>query len=175
MRGAETEDADEAGGFDEAGEFDDGREESANERADRNWNEILQELRVAQTVAQILGAFLLAVAFQPRFTELDRYQLTLYLILVALAGIAAALGLAPVSLHRTHFGRRQKVRIVRIGSRLLAADLVVLALLAAGVTSLIFDFTLGRAAGFAALGAGALVVVVLWAAVPKFGIRPRSR
>jgi hypothetical protein len=43
------------------------------------------------------------------------------------------------------------------------------------VTSLIFDFTLGRAAGFAALGAGALVVVVLWAAVPKFGIRPRSR
>ncbi|WP_449280958.1 DUF6328 family protein [Leucobacter sp.] len=165
MRDAESEAAREADGF------DDGREESPNERADRNWNEILQELRVAQTGTQILGAFLLAVAFQPRFTELDRYQLTLYLILVALAGIAAALGLAPVSLHRAYFGRRQKVRIVHLGSRLLAADLVVLAMLAAGVTSLIFDFTLGRAAGLTALGGTAVLVVVLWAVVPRFGIR----
>lgn len=153
----------------------DGRSETRTERADRNWNEILQELRVAQTGAQILGAFLLAVAFQPRFTELDTYQLTLYLILVGLAGIAAALGLAPVSLHRSYFGQRQKERIVRIGSRLLAADLFVLALLAAGVTSLIFDFALGRVAGFAALGGAALVVILLWAIVPRLGIGPRSR
>ncbi|RGE15843.1 DUF6328 family protein [Leucobacter sp. wl10] len=158
-----------------ADEFDDGRSETPNERADRNWNEILQELRVAQTGAQILGAFLLAVAFQPRFTELDRYQLTLYLVLVALAGIAAALGLAPVSLHRAHFGQRQKARIVRIGDRLLVADLVVLALLAAGVTSLIFDFTLGRTAGLAALGGGAVVILALWALVPRLGIRARAR
>ncbi len=146
---------------------DDGRSETPNERADRNWNEILQELRVAQTGTQILGGFLLAVAFQPRFTELDEYQLTLYLVLVALAGLAAALGLAPVSLHRAYFGRGQKARIVRVGSRLLVAHLVAVAALAAGVTSLIFDFTLGRTAGFISLGAGLLVVVILWALVPR--------
>ena len=147
---------------------DDGRSETPNERADRNWNEILQELRVAQTGTQILGAFLLAVAFQPRFEDLDEYQVTLYLVLVGMAGIAAAIGLAPVSLHRAYFGRGQKARIVRVGSRLLVADLVVLAALAAGVTSLIFDFVLGRVAGLVTLGVGLVVVVLLWAVLPRF-------
>lgn len=149
----------------------DGRDESANERADRNWSEILQELRVAQTGTQIIVGFLLAVAFQPRFEEVDSYQLGLYLVLVALAGIATALGLAPVSLHRTYFGRQRKEHIVRIGSRLLVADLVVVAFLAVGVTSLIFDFTAGRAAGFTAMGVGLLIVAVLWLVVPRLGSR----
>lgn len=146
-----------------------GRSESPAERADRNWNEILQELRVTQTGTQIITGFLLAVAFQPRFTELDSYQITLYLVLVALAGIATILGLAPVSLHRAYFGRGQKARIVRVGGRLLAADLVVVAALAAGVTSLIFDFTVSRIAGFVSLGIGIVVVVVLWGLVPRLG------
>ena len=52
----------------------DGRDETPNERADRNWNELLQELRVMQTGTQILTGFLLAVAFQPRFTDMDRVR-----------------------------------------------------------------------------------------------------
>ncbi|UOQ61030.1 DUF6328 family protein [Leucobacter rhizosphaerae] len=155
--------------FDPADPTGTGRSESPVERADRNWNEILQELRVTQTGTQIITGFLLAVAFQPRFRELDAYQLTLYLVLVALAGIATILGLAPVSLHRAYFGRRQKARIVRVGSRLLVADLVVVAALASGVTSLIFDFTVSRVAGFVSLGIGVVVVLVLWGLVPRLG------
>lgn len=146
-----------------------GRTESSVERADRNWNEILQELRVTQTGTQIITGFLLAVAFQPRFTELDAYQLTMYLILVSFAGLATILGLAPVSLHRAYFGRGQKSRIVRVGGKLLVADLVVVAALAAGVTSLVFDFTVSRVAGFVALGIGAVVVLLLWGVVPRLG------
>lgn len=148
----------------------DGRDETSDQRADRNWNEMLQELRVAQTGTQIIAGFLLAVAFQPRFTELDRYQLVLYVILVVLAGIATILALAPVSLHRTYFGTHQKERVVRLGARLLIADLVVVALLMAGVVSLIFDFTLGRAAGLSALGVGLAVIAGLWLVVPR--LRP---
>jgi hypothetical protein len=144
----------------------DGRSETPTERADRNWSEILQEARVTQTCTQILGGFLLAVAFQPRFTELDGYQLGLYLGLVACAGLATALALALVSLHRRYFGKRQKARVVRVGSRLLTADLVVVAVLASGVTSLIFDFVLSRTAGFVAFGAGLVVTFGLWAFVP---------
>ena len=143
-----------------------GRTETRNERADRNWNEMLQELRVAQTGTQILSGFLLAVAFQPRFTELDEYQLRLYLVLVVLAGFAAVLALAPVTLHRIHFGRGRKVRIVRMGGRMLTAGLVVVALLAVGVTSLIFDFTVNRLAGHIALGAGLVIIILLWALLP---------
>lgn len=150
---------------------DDGRSESVNERADRNWIEILQELRVAQTGTQIMGGFLLAIAFQPRFRDLDDYQLTLYLVLVGIAGLAAALGMAPVSLHRAKFGRRKKPEIVRLGNRLLVADLVVVAALAVGVTSLIFDYAVSRTAGVAVIGVGAAVVALLWWVVPRIAIR----
>lgn len=152
------------------GVLDDGRGESANERADRNWNEILQEVRVTQTCTQILGGFLLAVAFQPRFTELDDFQLVLYLTLVSLAGASTLLGLSLVVVHRRFFGKRQKGRIVRVGNRLLMANLVVVALLIAGVTGLIFDFAVSRGAGLTALAAALLLSIVLWIFVPMSGV-----
>ncbi len=61
---------------------DDGRDETENERMDRNWDEIIQELRVTQTGTQILTGFLLTIAFQPRFVELDSFQHAVYLTLV---------------------------------------------------------------------------------------------
>ena len=145
----------------------DGRDETPNERSDRNWNDILQELRVALTGTQLISGFLLAVAFQPRFEDLDDYQLVLYLILVGLAGLATVIGLAPVTLHRTLFRRQVKERVVRTGNRLLIAHLVVVALLVVGVTSLVFDFALDRTAGLIALGVGAVVVVGLWFVLPR--------
>ncbi|WP_448006556.1 DUF6328 family protein [Agromyces bauzanensis] len=145
----------------------DGRSETPNERSDRNWNDILQELRVSLTGTQLIGGFLLAVAFQPRFAELDGYQLTLYLVLVALAGLATVIGLAPVTLHRALFRRQAKERVVRTGDRLLIANLIVVALLVVGVTSLVFDFALSRATGLVALGVGAVVLVGLWVVLPR--------
>lgn len=146
---------------------EDTRPETLFQRADRNWGEILQEARVTQTCTQIIGGFLLAVAFQPRFGELDTYQLTVYLILVALAGLATALGLALVVMHREFFGKQQKLRVVRIGNWLLVCNLVVVSILALLVTSLIFDFVLSRLAGFIVLGVGTVVTFVLWFVVPR--------
>src|SRR5439155_6937869 len=40
--------------------------ESPTERLDRNWNDILQELRVVQTGVQLLTGFLLTLPFQQR-------------------------------------------------------------------------------------------------------------
>ena len=145
----------------------DGRDETPNERSDRNWNDILQELRVALNGTQLIGGFLLAVAFQPRFDELDTYQLTLYLVLVSLAGLATVVGLAPVTLHRTLFRRQVKERVVRIGNRLLIGHLVVVALLVIGVSSLIFDWALSRAAGIIAMVVGVIVLLALWVALPR--------
>lgn len=154
--------------------IEDGRRETPNQRADRNWNELLQEVRITQTCTQILGGFLLAVAFQPRFTELDEYQRILYLALVALAGLATALALALVMLHRRYFGMLQKVGVVLTGSRLLKVNLVIVSVLTAGVTSLVFDFVLNRTAGFVALAAGLVVSFSLWAFVPLTSRRAES-
>lgn len=145
----------------------DGRQETENERADRNWDELMQELRVMQTGAQILTGFLLAVAFQPRFAELDAFQVTLYVSLVALAALSSLLALAPVALHRTFFARGRKPRLVVIAARIVSADLIAIGVLSIGVTTLIFDVAVGRTAGVIATIAGMAVVAVLWIIVPR--------
>lgn len=48
----------------------DPRHESAIQKLDRNWMELLQELRVLQTGVQILAGFLLTLPFQSRFETL---------------------------------------------------------------------------------------------------------
>lgn len=145
---------------------EDGRDETPNQRADRNWSDLLQEVRVSQTSTQIIGGFLLAVAFQQRFLDLDQYQKTLYLVLVGLAGLASALALALVMLHRRHFATLRKANVVVTGDRLLKLNLVIVSVLTAGVTSLIFDFTLGRVAGWVAMGVSLLVIFGLWVFTP---------
>lgn len=152
----------------------DGRDESANERADRNWTEILQELRVTQTGIQLISGFLLAVAFQSRFVELDSFQLALYLTLVGLSAAATLLGLAPVVMHRAYFHEHRKAKIVRVGNRLLLANAGVVAVLTAGVCCLIFDFTLNRTAGFVAFGVGLVVAAGLWLLIRPPGSRGAS-
>jgi hypothetical protein len=136
---------------------DDGRDETETERLDRNWTEILQELRVIQTGTQILTGFLLTLAFQQRFTDLDRFQVDIYLGLVVVAAAATVLGLAPVSLHRTLFRRRAKAAIVTWANRILKVTLVVVALTLSGTLLLIFDVVIGRTAGVIA-GIATLVV-----------------
>lgn len=71
------------------------RNETPLERADRNFGELLQELRVIQTGVQFLFAFLLTLAFTSRFPELDTVQRTTYVTTLLLTVIAAALFTAP--------------------------------------------------------------------------------
>ncbi|MBW8762564.1 MAG: sodium:proton antiporter [Microbacterium sp.] len=152
----------------------DGRDETPNERADRNWDELMQELRVMQTGTQILTGFLLAVAFQQRFTDLDTLQHDLYIVLVALAAVATILSLAPVGMHRALFGRRRKPELVRLAARIVRIDLFVIGLLTAGVTTLIVDFTVDRTTGVVTLVLSLLTVLALWVWLP-FAVKRRSR
>lgn len=143
-----------------------GRNETPAERADRNWNEVLQELRVLQTGTQILTGFLLALAFQPAFSDLDDPQRVIYLTLIVLSAISAIVALAPVALHRILFRRRAKGWVVRYGHWALLTALLTVSLLLAGVVAFVFDVVLGWTA--AALTSGALVglILVLWVVVP---------
>ena len=97
----------------------DGRDETVDERMDRNWIEILQELRVTQTGTQILTGFLLSIAFQPTFAKLGTFEHRVYLFLVMTAVLTTALGLAPVNLHRGLFRQHEKTVVVRVGHLIL--------------------------------------------------------
>lgn len=153
---------------------DDGRPESATQRADRNWNEILQELRVTQTGTQLISGFLLAIAFQARFGTLDAFQVGFYLVLVVLAAGSTALGLAPVALHRQLFRHHEKAQSVAIANRLLRINLALVALLTSGVVFFVFDVTLGLTAAIVA-GAGILLVLALLLLVFPAAVLSRLR
>jgi hypothetical protein len=139
----------------------DGRDESINERMDRNWNEILQELRVTQTGTQIFTGFLLTIAFQTRFSELTTFQVRVYLVLVIAAVLTTALGLAPVNLHRALFRKGAKMIIVQTAHVIMRITLVGVAVMLIGTVLLIFDLVLDRNAAVIAAGATLLVVIVL--------------
>ena len=47
------------------------RGDTPMQRLDRNWGELLQELRVVQTGVQLLTGFLLTLPFQARFADLS--------------------------------------------------------------------------------------------------------
>lgn len=140
--------------------------ESPTERLDRNWGEILQELRVTQTGIQILTGFLLTVPFQQRFADISPGQRIIYLVLVVLAVVTTALLVAPVSMHRWLFRRGAKSTLVTEADRLMRIGLVCLALVVSGVVLLVFDVVTTR--GLAAVvGATVLVALVsMWFLVP---------
>ena len=145
---------------------DDGRNETPTQRADRNWNELLQEFRVLQTGTQILAAFLLTLPFQQRFTQLSPFDVGVYLVLVFLAVIVTLLALAPVSLHRLLFRQRAKVELVGLSSTLLIICLAAASLLFTGIVLFIIDFLLGPPAGIVAAGCVFVVLLVIWVVLP---------
>jgi hypothetical protein len=142
------------------------RHETEAERTDRNWSELLQELRVVQTGVQLLTAFLLSLPFQQRFATLSAGQRWLYLVVVVLSVAATGLLVAPVSIHRAVFRRREKEALVEIASRVAQAGLALLALAVTGVVTLIFDVVENSTAGVAAGGGTLVALAVLWAVVP---------
>lgn len=146
----------------------DGRPESPAQRADRNWNDILQELRVLQTGTQILTGFLLALAFQAAFADLVPAQRTFYLVLVCLAALSAVVALAPVALHRAVFHLQVKPALVRFGHDALRGALALVSILLVGVVVFVFDVVVGFAAAVTAGVVLGAVILLLWVVVPVF-------
>ncbi|MFI6108387.1 DUF6328 family protein [Streptomyces sp. NPDC051310] len=103
-----------------------GRNETAEERADRRWSELVQEIRVAQTGVQILFGFLLTVVFTPRYADLTSTNKAIYITTVALGSCATGALIGPVSFHRLVSGRRIKPQTVVWASRLTFIGLLLL-------------------------------------------------
>ena len=144
-----------------------GRDESFDEKMDRNWAELLQELRVLQTGVQILAGFLLTLPFQSRFETLDGFQLALYLTNVVLAALTTALILLPVSAHRRLFRKGLKDTLVASADRIAKVALAGVALLSVGTSALVFDVAAGRTAGLTAGGGLLAVLLVLLVLIPN--------
>ena len=142
------------------------RDESQAQRLDRNYAELLQELRVAQTGVQILFAFLLTIAFQQRFAAIDAFQRGVYITTLVAATIAAVLLIGPVAAHRLLYGLRLKDELVTFTGRLAVGGLAFLVVAVLGAVLLTVDVVLNAVAAGIVTASIAVLVVWLWYLVP---------
>ena len=141
-------------------------EETQAQRLNRNFNELLQELRVTQTGVQILTGFLLPLPFTQRFETLDVVQKRVYLGVLVGSVLATGFIITPVALHRMLFRRGKRVWLVQAADRSARAGLLALALTTSGVVWLVFDLVTNRVAATVAGVLSILFFLSLWVAVP---------
>ncbi len=122
-----------------------GREESKEERDDRNLNELLQELRVASIGVQVLFGYLLSLPFTTRFTTLNGAERTLYLVALVLAALSTAFLVAPVAYHRLLFRLQQKERILAAANRCALLGLTTVAITVSVAVVLVVSVVVGGA------------------------------
>lgn len=135
-------------------------------RLTRNWNELLQELRVTQTGVQILTGFLLIVPFSDRFQDLGSHERGVYLVILTGAVMTTGLVVAPVSFHRVLFRRGRRQWLVRAANLCALGGLGMLALTSSGVLYLVFHLILGRLPAVVVLVLALGFFLCLWAVVP---------
>jgi hypothetical protein len=145
---------------------------------DRNWDELMQELRATQTRVQVLTAFLLTVPFSSRFGALVPLQRWLYLVVLGGSVTATCLTLAPVAFHRLLFRRGQRLMLVETANRLAIAGIATLLGTICTMVVLVVDVVFGSAL---ALVAGSLALVMflgVWVLAPlglaRLGRFPRN-
>jgi O-antigen/teichoic acid export membrane protein len=150
-----------------------GRNETEAERLDRNWGDLLQELRVVQTGVQLLTGFLLTLPFQQKFAQLTSTERGVYLFAVAASIIATGFLEAPVSVHRALFRKHRRKETVQLAHRLAIVGIAGLGAAIVAVGTLIFEVLLGWTWGVVAGVVVALLLLSLWVVIP-WTVRTRS-
>ncbi|HET6562961.1 MAG TPA: DUF6328 family protein [Marmoricola sp.] len=145
------------------------RDESPRERSTRKWNEMLQELRVAQTGVQVLTGFLLTLPFSSRFDEIDQAEKVAYLVTVCSSILAAGFLIAPVAFHRVLFGKSEKEWLIEAANQAARAGLTLLAVTMCGVVFLVFSLVVGRVSAYVSSGVTLAILAGLWLVVPLLG------
>ncbi len=154
-----------------SGERPSGRNETKEERLDRNLQELLGELRVILPGVQVLFAFLLVVPFNQRFEEVSTFQKYLYLGTLVCAAAASACLIAPSIHHRITFRTQDKEHLVARANRLTIVGGVFLALAMTGAIWLITGYLYGDTITAVTAVVVAGMFAVLWYIVPLLRLR----
>ena len=137
-----------------------------SKQLDRNWAELLQELRVAQTGVQILTGFMLTLPFTERFHALPESRHNAYAAILTGAVVSTLLLMTPVALHRALFHRGQRPWLVEAADRLARWGLATMALSIVGVVWFILDIVTTHWAAVAVAGTIAAYIIGMWVLVP---------
>ena len=142
--------------------------ETEKHRWDRNFADLIQELRVAQTGVQILFAFLLTLPFSNGFPKVSALQRDLYVVALLSAAAAAAMLISPVAFHRALFRQGRKPELVRYAHRMVTGGLAFLLISMVSSIFLIVDYLLSRWVAIVLGVAAALWFLTFWVGVPLY-------
>ncbi|MFI0796479.1 DUF6328 family protein [Micromonospora rubida] len=140
--------------------------ETEKQRWQRNFADLLQELRVAQTGVQILFAFLLTLPFSNGFTRTSEFQKDVYIVALLSAAGATAMIISPVAFHRALFRQGRKPELVRFAHRMASGGLALMLVSMVSAVLLITDFVLDRGIAFVLTGITAAWFLTFWVALP---------
>ncbi len=144
----------------------DRRDESPDERADRNMGEVLQELRVALPGVQVLFAFLLTVVFATGFDRVDGFGRGVYFACLLGAAVSTGFYIAPAAQHRVLFRSRDKEELLRRSNRYALVASAVLAFAMAAALLLVVDVLFSRQLAWAVAGGCLALLLWLWLLEP---------
>jgi len=147
-------------------EVADPRQETAEQRNDRNLSELIQELRVAGLGVQVLFGFLLSLPFSNKFSQISTGLRDLYLTTVILAAVAIVLLAGPVAYHRLVFRRGMKERLVRFANLLAILGLTAVGAAVLAAVLLVTWYVAGALAGGLITAVIGVMLGGLWFAVP---------
>ncbi|MEU4791826.1 DUF6328 family protein [Micromonospora tulbaghiae] len=140
--------------------------ESEKQRWQRNFADLLQELRVAQTGVQILFAFLLTLPFSNGFGRTTEFQRDVYILALLTAAASAAMIISPVAFHRALFRQGRKPELVRFAHRMATGGLVFMLIAMVSSVLLVTDFVLDRPIAFLLSALTGLWFLIFWAILP---------
>ncbi len=146
-------------------------DETPTERADRNFADLLQELRVGQTGVQILFAFLLTIPFQARYPELDAWQRQMLVAALVLSALTTVCFVAPVAYHRLLFRQGLKREVVDAANSYARAGLAFFVLALGASLQLVLDVVVGRERALWTAGGLVALLVVVWGLLPALARR----
>ncbi|MGC4889133.1 DUF6328 family protein [Micromonospora sp. DT227] len=140
--------------------------ESEKQRWQRNFADLLQELRVAQTGVQILFAFLLTLPFSNGFTRTTEFQRDVYIVALLAAAASAAMIISPVAFHRALFRQGRKPELVRFAHRMATGGLFFMLIAMVSSVLLVSDFVLDRPIAFLLSALTGIWFLTFWAILP---------
>lgn len=140
--------------------------ETEDQRWDRNFYDLLQEVRVAQTGVQILFAFMLTLPFSARFDTTSQVDRVVYVITLLAAAAASAFLIAPVSYHRLLFRRGRKPELVRNASRMALWGVGCLLIAIVGAVFVVLNVVYGAWLGVVGAAGVFVLATVLWFVMP---------
>jgi len=137
-----------------------------HERLDREWLELLNEIRVLLPGVQVLFAFLLAVPFAIGFEDVTELQRDLYAVSLmgALASILCLV--APTTHHRIRWRKRDKEFMLHVANRSVIAGSAFLALSMSAAIFLVGDYLYSLWIAVLATGIAAVAFTLLWFGLP---------